>query len=455
MDGKRRHKWVLPSLALILWGVLWLGLPGPAAGDVYVAGFSSNGANYDFFTLKYEPDGHRRWWRRYNSPFDAYDTATALKVDAAGNVYIAGYSGNGSNNDFCTVKYDADGRRLWARRYNSPFNGHDMPTALAVDGAGNVLVTGNSFNGDNLDYLTVKYNASGQRLWARRYNNGLGDDRLGNDNPAGVAVDAAGNVYVTGSSYSSAFTWDYVTIKYDADGNWQWLRRYNGPVGGDDFAAALVVDAAGNVHVTGRSFGGLNSDFLTIKYDTNGSRLWAQRVNGFPTPLCYDEPAALAVDPAGNVYVAGRSFNGYNDDFLTVKYDPDGNQLWLRNYNGPDNGHDQPKALAVDTAGNVYVAGASADNANVGVARDEYLTVKYNANGRRLWVRRYAYGDGGHDRPVALGVDAAGNAYVTGTSYNGIDNDYLTLKYAPDGRRLWLRRYAGTGNDQPAGLAVD
>ncbi|MBA3725750.1 MAG: SBBP repeat-containing protein, partial [Armatimonadetes bacterium] len=98
-----------------------------------------------------------------------------------------------------------------------------------------------------------------------------------------------------------------------------WVARYSGPVNGNDAAYALAMDAAGNVYVTGWSWGGGTSfDYATIKYDSNGNQLWVARYNG--TGNYSDEAYALAVDAAGNVYVTGASVGaGTSYDYATIE----------------------------------------------------------------------------------------------------------------------------------------
>ena len=152
----------------------------------------------------------------------------------------------------------------WAKRYNGPGNGSDYAVSLAVDAEGNVYVTGGSAGvGSGDDYATIKYSPTGVRLWVKRYN-GPGN---GTDIATALAVDAEGNVYVTGCSYADGTDYDYATIKYSATGVRIWAKRYNGPGNSYDYAKALAVDAEGNVYVTGRSTGdGSSGDYFTIKY---------------------------------------------------------------------------------------------------------------------------------------------------------------------------------------------
>ncbi|MBI1746683.1 MAG: SBBP repeat-containing protein [Acidobacteria bacterium] len=169
----------------------------------------------------------QQWIARYNGSGNGTDYATALAVDADGNVYVTGYSyGVGTGSDYATVKYDAAGNQLWVARYNGPGNSWDWASALAVDANGNVYVTGWSLGvGTENDYATVKYDAAGNQLWVARYH-GPGNS---GDGASALAVDAEGNVYVTGGSVGVYRVSDYATVKYDAAGNQLWVARYNGP----------------------------------------------------------------------------------------------------------------------------------------------------------------------------------------------------------------------------------
>ena len=194
----------------------------------------------------------------------------------------------------------------------------------------------------------------------------------GEDDALKVAVDGAGNVYVTGIITQSGTGYDYATVKYDSSGVQKWVATYNGSGSGADEAIDIAVDASSNVYVTGSSSNGTNADFATIKYGSNGTQLWVARYNG---PGNGDEVAiALGMDSLGNVYVAGKSLgSGTEYDIATVKYDSQGNELWVRRYNGPGNGNDEASGIAVDSYGYIYVGGAST---GIGMNFD-YCTIKY------------------------------------------------------------------------------
>ncbi len=436
------------------------------SGNVYVTGYSGSVTpTVDYATIKYNGAGAEQWVARYNGPEDLNDAAYAIAVDVAGNVYVAGYSEAYSKYDYATIKYNSAGALQWVARYNGPGNGGDDATAITVDPAGNIYVTGYSYDADtDYDYATVKYDGAGAPQWVARYN-GLGNS---NDHTAAIAVDPAGNIYVTGYSYNADTKYDYATVKYNAAGTEQWVARYNGPGNSDDHATAIAVDpsggAAGAIYVTGYSSGsGPFFDYATIQYNSAGAEQWVARYNG---PGDFDDYAiALAIDPAGGaagaIYVTGYSYgSGTGDDYATIKYDGAGEEQWVARYNGSGNSSDRAAALAVDPAGGaagaIYVTGWSS-----GPGAD-YGTVKYNAAGAEQWVARYSGPVNDFNFATALAIDpvggAAGAIYVTGYSVgSGTSGDYATIKYNAAGAEQWVARSDGPGHpdDYAHAIAVD
>ncbi len=419
-------------------------------GNVYVTGQSFSSTNNDFATLKYNARGEQQWVARYNGPANWSDQAVALRVDAEGNVYVTGASqGRGTFIDYATLKYNARGEQQWIARYSGASARVDQVKALVVDEAGNVYVTGFSTGMVGTDFVTIKYNARGEQLWLVRY----AEAPTSYDEATALAVDAGGNVYVTGYSLISGTTTDYITIKYNFRGEQQWIARFNGPANSNDEAMAITVDGAGHLLITGVSWGvGTNYDYVTIKYTSLGEQEWVVRYTGSYGSY---KASAMAVDAIGNVYVTGtgRGVDVYSD-YVTIKYNAGGELQWVRRYNGPGNRFDEATAIAVDRAGNVYVTGTS-DGSDI---ESDYATIKYNAHGERQWVARYNGPSNKRDYATAIGIDRAGNVYVTGSSHNEGENwDYATLKYNAHGRQQWAARYNGTGNkrDNASALRVD
>src|SRR6266545_989623 len=218
--------------------------------------------------------------------------------------------------------------------------------------------------------------ATAQEVWVARYKGVVG----GWDGAYAIAVDGSGNVYVTGKSVRTSGDYDYATIKYNASGAQQWVTRYNGPGDSDDGAYAVAVDGSGNVYVTGYSLGsGTIFDYATIKYNASGAQQWVARYDG--TGNGNDYAYAIAVDGSGNVYVTGGSagmggvgcINFICDDYATIKYDTAGTQQWVARYNGPGNSSDNAVAIAVDGASNVYVTGTSGGSGGGWRLRDDQV----------------------------------------------------------------------------------
>jgi len=293
--------------------------------------------------------------------------------------------------------------------------------------------------------------------WVRRYNGPAN----GSDYAYAIAVDNLKNVYVTGASQGSGAGYinDYATVKYDSLGTEQWVARYNGSSTRNwpDEARAIAVDANG-VYVTGYiSYYILEDscDYCTMKYDKQtGDTLWLRKYNG-PANKC-DQAYAIGLDSGGNVYVTGKSKSSGNDfDFLTVKYNPTGVEQWTARYNNPSgNGWDMAYALAVDNSGNVYVTGQSYDLTTY----YDCVTIKYNSSGIQQWVQRYSYEGNNSDEGNAITVDNTGNVYIACRSISTTTSwDYATIKYNTTGTQQWVARYNGIANydDQPTGISLD
>ncbi|MGB4851061.1 MAG: SBBP repeat-containing protein, partial [Ignavibacteria bacterium] len=396
------------------------------SGNVYVTGYcTASGTDYDYATIKYNSSGVMQWEKRYNGTGNLNDYASSIAIDVSGNVYVTGQSeGTGSNFDYATIKYNSSGVQQWVQRYNGPGNYADAARSIAVDGLGNVYVTGSGTgSGTGVDYATIKYNSSGDSVWVKRYNsNGNSVDAVSK-----MAVDGSGNVYVTGYSAGSGTGYDYATIKYNSSGVQQWVKIYNGPGNLSDYANSISVDNSGNVYVAGQSRGsGTAEDYATIKYNSSGDSVWVQRYNG--TGNLSDGANSIAVDGSGNVFVTGSSTGSGTDfDYATLKYNSSGILQWLKRYNGPINSSDYANSIALDGSGNVYVTGQSPGS---GLSYD-YTTIKYNSSGDSVWVKRYNGPANSTDNANSIALDGSGNVFVTGQSEgSGTGTDYATVKYS-------------------------
>jgi len=404
-------------------------------GNVYVTGsfasdsidFNRGGSggiltavgNYDVFLAKYDAAGNFLWAKTMGG--SRTDYGQGIAVDDSGNVYVTGYFTDSVNfnpggsggmltavvaRDVFLAKYDTGGNYLWAKSMGG--GGNDQSQGVAVDGSGNVFVTG-WFNSDTANFnlgssggmlinvgpglsdaFLAKYDAGGSFIWAKN----MGGSNA--DQGQSVAVDGSGNVYVTGyfasdtadfnlgssgGTLTTAGDDDVFLAKYDAGGNYIWARSMGGS--NSDNGYGVAVDGSGNVYCTGNfrldtadfnpggSGGTLttagNYDIFLAKYDAGGNYIWARSMGGSSS----DNGYGVAVDGSGNVYVTGffqsdtANFNPAHSngtlttaggvDIFLAKYDAGGNYLWAKNMGG--NKGDYGQGIAVDGSGNVYGTG--------------------------------------------------------------------------------------------------
>jgi len=367
------------------------------SGYVYVTGTTENsGTNNDCTTIKYAPEGDTVWVRNYASAGSYNERASCIALGASGSIYLTGYTMSSSAGDYLTIKYRPNGDTAWVRRYNGTGNGYDFAHWICVDNQENVYVTGYSRGTSYQDDIaTVKYDSNGNQIWVSRIN-GSGNY---NDKGHKVVADNNGYVYVVGyvNPFATGTLYDYVTIKLNAqNGDTVWIRTYNGPADSSDIARDIAVDNEGNVYVTGSvRWTGTSTDIYTIKYDSSGNVLWERRYNN-PDTSGADGGYGIKVDSNGNVYVVGQSQGlGTGSDIVLIKYDPNGNELWVQRYNGPASGYDTPsdevggKCIDIDQSGNVYIGGTSRSLNEY----NDYVAMMYDPQGNQRWVAMYDFSD--------------------------------------------------------------
>jgi streptogramin lyase len=370
--------------------------------------------------IKYDSNGIEQWTVTYEDSTGS-EHAVDLEVDNSNNIYFTGYKpGNERAYNIFTIKYDSDGNQLWETVYQTPsWATTSEPIGIATDLYGNVYVSGFSYywwhigNNNYCICVTIKYSSDGTEEWISYYYP-IYDNWI---EPSGIVVDNLGSVYITGSDGTLPWNvlnfYNFVTIKYDLNGIMQWDAVYSGP---SDWSAAnaINVDNEGNVYVTGNIYNNSITcfNYLTIKYNGNGSQLWVAHSE---ESTFFEDPVAIVVDNEGNVIVTGES-----DGFKTIKYDHLGVEQWVVNYVASSS--DNPFDLELDQEGCIYITGRS---------NSDYATIKYNPDGSQEWLMQYNGVENHSDYSKAITLDSSGNVYITGKC--GLENygiSCVTIKYS-------------------------
>lgn len=405
--------------------------------------------------------------------------------------------------------------------YSSYFGGtgNDEGRAIALDSSGNTYITGRTASTDlplasaydgtqngSGDLFVTKLNAAGSALTYSTYIGGSGDELA-----RSISVDASGNAYVSGYTLSADFPTvspiqgalagarDLVLLKLNAAGSALTYSTYYGGTLLDD-PYSSTIDASGNFYVTGETrstdfptasayqgtHGGGTNDAFLLKINAAGS---AATFSTYLGGSGDDDAWAIAVDGSGNSYITGgtastdfptaspyQGANAGNDDAFVTKFNAAGSALTYSTYLG-GTGNDKARALAIDGAGNAYVAAMSASTdfptqspyqaSNGGGAWDVTLT-KLNAAGSALTYSTY-FGGSDEDRPWDLVVDDAGAAVFTGQtastnlptqnaiqgSYGGGTFDAYVARILDDGDVLAFSTYLGGSDEDIAhGIAL-
>jgi uncharacterized delta-60 repeat protein len=405
-------------------------MSGTAAGGAAVTG-RSRGTSWhdDFAVVRYNAQGDQLWSARYDN--GGQDFSFLVGADSEGNVYVAGDSYGNDNFDYALIKYSPTGERLWVRRYNGPGNMDDLPEAMVVDAAGNIYIAGYSFkefqanNTIASHFHIIKYDTHGDIVWQHHLS---GDPHLGAGANA-ITLDPHGNIYAAGGIRAqAAFGPDpnFFTVKVDASGVIAWTRQYStpGPFTEQDNGQLIAVDHEGNVFVAGQSDGGMERSWDTtiLKYNAAGDLQWVRTMD-LPRP---DGPTAIDVDAQGNLYIAGIWNKATDDDGFVVSYSAAGAERWRRFIDGGLNwGSDATYSMRVGPDGSIYAASEIDHSSGV----DLSLT-RYSPAGDIIAHTLYPSGASGNfvwGKNTCLDIAPDGAAYIVG-SRHAASVDFITIK---------------------------
>ncbi|MCW5941303.1 MAG: hypothetical protein KIS66_03675 [Fimbriimonadaceae bacterium] len=406
------------------------------SGNTYVVG-SVNWTtwNPDIQVLKYDPAGALVWERRIDGEANGQDLGFGIAFGGDGSVNIVARTvTNTTGSDILTVKFRAsDGATLWSRTYDGPAHSIDDGFAIEADAVGNVFVVGEVWNDaefySNGDYATLKYDQAGNLVWARLFD-GPASWIATSDQPVAIALDGHGDVVVTGNSPTINLAADWATVKYrGSDGTLLWEAHYSSGVSG--VPTSLEIGKDNDVYV-----GGSQNAVVIARYDgATGSAKWVKE-DGFPHAGRLRNRWALTLDPTDNpvisvTYDGDSDDSNLNNNVQTTKYDAaTGERLWSVQYGGMSNLDGQYAGQVLcQPNGDVLMVGTE----RLGPAPYKFLLLKYKGDtGDLLWTGTFDQPFGGAN-PRRSRFDAAGDLLVGAITNSATNNpDISVLKFAAD-----------------------
>ncbi|HEY5535017.1 MAG TPA: SBBP repeat-containing protein, partial [Ignavibacteria bacterium] len=362
------------------------------------------------------------WSIKYESSSNDTNMVYGMKVDQSGNIFvISNIKSAETKNDFLTVKYNSSGIKLWENRYNGLANDDDYVSKIALDKTGNIYVTATTIEESGLKYTTtIKYNTDGNMIW----------------NAKKQASGWVMGIYIDDNNYIFILTSNDL-IKYNSEGKEQSVIPLNST--SHITAADFAIDRNEYIYVVGEiRVAEKNTDYMICKYDSKGNLLWSRQYDGKPNlSYSWDRAEFIRIDSNSNIFVTGQSI-GTNTgwDIVSLKYDSFGNQLWFDRFMGTDvsalsQNQDLPQKLIMDKNGDVLICGESG-NKNPSY---DFTVLKYSSSGKLLWSRII---DNGWAYDITS--DENNDVYVSGDISFDIENqkfESIIIKYSSNGELLW------------------
>jgi uncharacterized delta-60 repeat protein len=293
---------------------------GADDGPVVVGRTQMAEGNADVWVHMLDASGVEVWTQTFDDPAGGDDQANGVAIDGDGNILVVGQIRvDVGNNDIWVRKYDAAGTEQWTQTHDGPANGSDEARAVAADSSGNVIVAGYESVADEGDDMWIrKYDPSGTEVWTHSYAGASHAE----DRASGVAVDSSDGVVFVGHSRVGAGGHNVLMQRLDADSTVTVTYTYNGPAAQDDQAHAVVLDAEDTAILVGyRGVAEDDRDIWVRTVDTNNVVGWTQSFAG--AAASHDEGHAVALDPDGNILVAGEiTESGNRSDVFVAKLSP-------------------------------------------------------------------------------------------------------------------------------------
>lgn len=345
------------------------------------------------------------WYRTWGVVGDS-DFAIEVSIDSSNDVYTTGFTrGDIGPTNLTLNKFNSIGDMYWSLEWGGTLD--DRGDGIYIDSDDNLYVVGStqSFAVGSNDICLIKFDKMGNLIWNKTW--GDANNNVGTD----VFVNSNGDIFVSGCTYNE----NALLLKYNSNGDLQWTKTSSLGLWGTD---VVTNHQTGEIYLLGDD---INNIYL-IKYNSVGDEQWSRVWNSG----AQDGARALALDSYGNIYITGYTqMSSKGDDFLLVKYDPSGNELWNRTWGG--NFQDRGQNLCIDSFDNIYITGFLEDSG--GINSYDMCILKYDSKGNFKWDLNW----GGNliDYGLGISLDNLYNIYISGItqSFGDIEGDQFLLKF--------------------------
>lgn len=434
------------------------------SGNIIASGLKWNGNDMDIRVIKYDAEGTKLWDTTFDNGAEGIEVPNGIATDANGNIYITGIGWSGTSVDYLTIKYNSSGVKQWHHTEN-PAGGEtwNEATAVTADASGNVIVTGYSPNAEGwLNYHTIKYDAQGTKLWEQAYNYVSTDpdnaSEVTNSVPQAITTDADGNIYITGTF--DTFLNRIGTIKYNASGQQQWVESYKS---GSEVTLGWKIALKNNtLYVSGSHKGDFADDgTVLLSYTTDGTQNWVQETSD----LIETTNAALSFDAIGNIIVSANGMTPGAEEWQqdmaarAYKYSPEGTLLgeaaFVISTTDGTASMANMAGTGLDASGNVYFSVNSFYSENGAV----FETVKSafgTTSPETQWSAIYSNFGSPDATMLNSFPDTNGNTFSTGSFYTFsegvLNSNYFIVKHNVQGNVAWKKVYNAENGNAAEGI---
>ncbi|MGE0077397.1 MAG: T9SS type A sorting domain-containing protein [Bacteroidales bacterium] len=375
------------------------------SGNIYSLGYAYKNSTEkeNYLLVKYTPSGEIAWTKTCN--IEAEDKAWSIAIESSGNILVAGSSyRSGTNKDIAIIRYSSTGDSLGCYFYDGVNHLDDNVSNVLCESQNNIYFCGStSFQGSLSGMVIGKLNENLEKQWTRTYNadfyNGVTTDLFYSANLQRVGITG----YL--KDYSG---WAIMgTAIYDDAGNLQWSKSLRVDVEKPSLGYSLIINSDGSTYVCGYITHNSGWDAALVKFNSTGDTLWTSCIMAGESSFAYFN--AQTTDATGNIYLTGMRGN----NLLIAKINSDGDVMWSKEQpSGTFDKREMRYNIKLNSEGNIFVLGRSP----LASGSTNIMLLKYSPEGELIWQKNYKHLDNFNDAPMSMLLDDSGNIFANATS---------------------------------------